>query len=109
MEAVEQVNPREEFGNVAPFAQAWIAEWEQQGMEKGLEKGLEMGEHKGLISLTLRLVHRRFGEIDEAMRGRISALPNQRLEDFGEALLDFASPDDLRQWLEAQPDDGKVM
>ncbi len=113
VEAMEQVIPREEFGDVAPFAKAWIAEWEKQGlekgMEKGLEKGMELGEHKGMTSLTLRLVHRRFGEIGEATRERIRGLPNHRLEDLGEALLDFASSEELRQWLADKPDEFNIV
>ena len=44
---------------------------------------------------------RRLGEVSEAERVQIAALSVEQLEVLGEALLDFSSGDDLREWLSA--------
>lgn len=44
---------------------------------------------------------RRFGELSQEIRVRISNLPLSVLEVLSEALLDFSSLDDLSAWLEA--------
>ncbi len=119
--AMQEAFPVEELGTVAPFARTWIERWRKEGLEMGREEGLEMGreeglemgreegreegihlgEHQALSSLTFRQTRRRFPEVDNATVERIQALPNQRLEEFGEALLDFGSLEDLHQWLAA--------
>ncbi len=111
--AMQEAFPVEELGTVAPFARTWIERWRKEGLEMGREEGLEMGreegreegiqlgEHQALSSLTLRQARRRFPDVDPATVARIQALSNQRLEEFGEALLDFGSLGDLEQWLAA--------
>ncbi|MEK7830815.1 MAG: Rpn family recombination-promoting nuclease/putative transposase, partial [Acidobacteriota bacterium] len=94
-DAMLELLPKEEIGTEAPFAQSWI----QEGMEKGMEKGVQLGQHLGMASLSLRLVQRRFGQVDEMVSTQIRALPNPMLEEFGEALFDFASPEEMRRWL----------
>jgi hypothetical protein len=71
-----------------------IAEtWKRGGMQIGLQQGT--------AALTLRMLQKRFGKIDEATQGLIKALTFEQLEQPGEALLDFKSPDDLSNWLKA--------
>ena len=88
--------PDLEFDKSALFIQEW--------MEEGREEGIQIGEHKALCSLTLRLIHHVLGEIDSATQERIQALPNHKLEELGEALLDFTSLDDLNKWLSDNSD-----
>jgi Domain of unknown function (DUF4351)/Putative transposase, YhgA-like len=71
-----------------------------QGLEQGLHQGLEQGLHQGEVTVTLRLLKRRFGVLPEAVTTRISALPLARVEALADALLDFATPDDLTRWLD---------
>jgi predicted transposase/invertase (TIGR01784 family) len=85
-EAMHEAFPTEELGTVAPFARTWIKRWQAEGV----------------CSLTLRQVRHRFPSVEAATLEQIQALPNERLEDFGEALLDFASLDELHQWLAAK-------
>lgn len=80
-----------EFDKSALFIQEWMAE----GREKGREEGL----HTGLYSLTLRQLQRVVGPLDEITQTQIQALPNDKLEALGEALLDFTTPADLHTWL----------
>ncbi len=52
------------------------------------------------VKLVLRLLNRRIGEVPQSLTEQISGLSVELLEDLGEALLDFSSETDLRQWLE---------
>jgi hypothetical protein len=65
-----------------------------------MEKGLEQGHQEGTRVLVLRQLRKRLGGLDEAAEARVRALPTERLEELGEALLDFSGPDDLAAWLE---------
>jgi predicted transposase YdaD len=61
----------------------------------------EEGRQQEAANLVLRLLSRRFGELSQEIRVRISNLPLSVLEDLSEALLDFSNLDDLLAWLEA--------
>ena len=109
-EAMQEVFPYPdlEFDKSALFIQEWMEEGREEGVaigrEEGREEGIQIGEHKALSSLTLRQIHRVIGEIDSATRERIQALPNHKLEELGEALLEFTSLDDLNKWLSDNSD-----
>jgi hypothetical protein len=47
----------------------------------------------------LRLLNRRFGELPPHITETIQKLSVEKLEDLGEALLDFESQADLINWL----------
>ncbi len=67
----------------------------QDILEQGLQQGLQRE-----ISLVLRQIKRRFGDLDSAIEVRIRSLSIDQLENLGEALLDFAQPDELLNWLD---------
>ena len=69
----------------------------QQGMERGIERGVEQGER----SLLLRLLNRRLGVVSEELISQINTLPLNKLEDLGEALLDFRGEADLFSWFQS--------
>ena len=69
------------------------------GMERGMERGMEQGMQREAASLVLRQLNRRFGNLSTQQQEQIQGLPTQRLEDLGEALLDFTSTADLENWL----------
>jgi predicted transposase YdaD len=64
-----------------------------------VRKGLEEGRQLEASVLLLRLLERRCGPLQPKLRDTISALPLERLESLGDAVLDFQGPDDLLQWL----------
>ena len=74
-------------------------EGRQQGLQEGLQEGLQQGAYQTAIQLVLRLLTRLFGEIDKATQARIRTLRLEQLEQVGEALLDFTTPEDLQTWL----------
>jgi heme oxygenase len=62
----------------------------QEGLQEGLEK-----EQR----LIIRLLNRRIGEIDSLLVQKVQQLSVEKLEELGEALLDFTSITDLETWL----------
>jgi predicted transposase YdaD len=77
----------------------------QELIEEGLLEGRQEGEAQGrraeAASMTLRLLNHRCGPLTDATSARIQALPLERLEALGLALLDFSGAEDLAAWLEA--------
>jgi predicted transposase/invertase (TIGR01784 family) len=63
------------------------------------EVGLEQGREEATLSLVIRQLSKRFGEISEKTRSSISILSLPVLEELSEALLDFTSLTDLQAWL----------
>lgn len=64
-------------------------------LAKGIQQGLQQGE----LDLTLRLLRRKFGELPDRLVKEIKTLSLNRLEAFGDSLLDFQSLDDVTVWL----------
>jgi predicted transposase/invertase (TIGR01784 family) len=66
------------------------------------ETGEQQGEQRALQrekALILRQVTRRVGAVPQDLRSSVELLSIDRLETLGEALLDFTSLQDLRDWL----------
>ncbi|PPT04967.1 putative cytoplasmic protein [Geitlerinema sp. FC II] len=80
-----------------------ITSWMERGIEQGLQQGLERGRERE-ISLVLRLLDRRLGEVDSQLCDRIRLLPLDDIEALGEALLDFETEADLIAWLSQYSD-----
>ena len=59
------------------------------------------GRQEEAKSLVLRQLNRRVGNLSPAVEMRVKALTLVRLEDLGEALLDFGQIGDLIAWLDA--------
>ncbi|WP_017293951.1 DUF4351 domain-containing protein [Geminocystis herdmanii] len=88
-----------------------IAEVEKQGIQQGIQQGLQQGIQQGLqqgiqqrlqqeINMFIRLLKRKIGNVSPELENRVKNIPMDKLEDFGEALLDFNSPQDLTHWLD---------
>ena len=75
------------------------AQGKAEGIKEGEAKGRAEGIKEGEVSLVLRLLKRRIGEIQPSDESRITGLSVEQLEALGEALLDFSSTDDLSAWL----------
>ena len=63
-------------------------------------EGMNEGRQAEGQSLTLRQLSRRFGTVSSEVNAAVIALPLAKLEDLGEALLDFKEINDLMNWLE---------
>ncbi|QEI43059.1 hypothetical protein BMF77_03675 [Dolichospermum sp. UHCC 0315A] len=60
----------------------------------------ELAKQEGEQRLIIRLLNRRIGEIDSLLIQKVQELPVEKLEELGEALLDFTSVTDLETWLQ---------
>ena len=72
---------------------------QKRGEKIGQKRGEEIGQKIGEERLVIRLISRRFGELQPALTERIKLLSTEELEDLGEALLDFLEVSDLVAWL----------
>ncbi|MEB3223112.1 MAG: DUF4351 domain-containing protein [Candidatus Sericytochromatia bacterium] len=59
------------------------------------------GRQQEALRVVLRQLGRRIGLPGPEVQGQLEALTTEQLEDLGEALLDFAQPEDLTGWLAA--------
>jgi hypothetical protein len=71
----------------------------EQDREKAIQQEEAIGLQQGEANLVLRLLNRRFGELPPHITETIQKLTVEKLEDLGEALLDFKSQADLINWL----------
>jgi predicted transposase/invertase (TIGR01784 family) len=71
----------------------------RDAMDEGRVEGRVEGRMEEAQSLLLRQLVRRFGSVDQAIESQIRSLPLSRLEDLGEALLEFSQSSDLSDWL----------
>jgi hypothetical protein len=92
--------------------QAELAQLSPQEQEETMEltttwkeEGRREGQQAEALSITRRLLTRRFGLLAPELDERISILTLPRLETLIEDLLDFTSMDDLRTWLDTNPSD----
>lgn len=76
-----------------------LEEGRQEGRQEGQQEGLRQGEAK----IVLRLLSRRLGLFSADLKQRIESLPVARLEELGDALLDFQEVKDLETWLAQIP------
>jgi predicted transposase YdaD len=60
------------------------------------------GRGEGQLDLILRQLKRRFGLLDIQMETQLRSLNLDQLAELGEALLDFANPEDLQAWLKQE-------
>jgi predicted transposase/invertase (TIGR01784 family) len=63
------------------------------------QEARQEGEQAGEVRLVLRLLSKRFGEIDDRRIQVINNLTLEQLDNLGEALLDFGELADLDSWL----------
>ncbi|MGD1702823.1 Rpn family recombination-promoting nuclease/putative transposase [Dapis sp. BLCC M229] len=71
----------------------------EEGREEGRQEGKEEGRQDEAIALIMRLLKKRFGEIDTETISKIENLTIEELENLGEDFLDFNSITDLENWL----------
>ncbi len=96
---LDRIEPRKQE-EVMEIVTSWMEEGLQRGRQEGLEQGLEEGRRQEALALVLRQLARRVGEMEAELQERIQALELVQIEDLGEALLDFATKEDLETWLE---------
>ena len=73
--------------------------------QEALEEGREEGREEGIRLILLRQLSRQFDELPETLQEQVNQLSLEALKALGEALFDFASEADLRDWLEQRQQD----
>jgi hypothetical protein len=73
--------------------------WIRVGIREGLAAGREEGRLQGEVELILKLLGRRLGTIQDADKKAVRKLELSKIEDLGEALLQFSTYQDLTRWL----------
>lgn len=77
----------------------YVTSWERMGYARGLTEGREEGREEGEKKLVVRLLQRRFGEVDEKLLRRVNRLSLEQVEQLSDVLFDFTSLQDLKRWL----------
>jgi predicted transposase YdaD len=88
--------------NLAMRLSALYIEKIQEAQQVGEARGRQEGRTEEGQALILRLLTRRVGNVPMEAEIRVKALPLERLEDLGEALLDFTQIGDLLAWLDLE-------
>ncbi|MBW4510611.1 MAG: DUF4351 domain-containing protein [Scytonematopsis contorta HA4267-MV1] len=94
---------------LAPLFQQERERAKQEGILKGRQQERQEAQQREQFLvirreqlLIIRLLNRRLGEIDSSLIERVRGLSIEKLEDLGEALLDFSTLADLEAWLGQQ-------
>lgn len=92
---------REDIMKESVTYQAILQQGVQLGIQQGVQQGIQQGLKQEAVSLILRQLSRRLGELNSQLEERIQQLSILQLEELAEALLDFSDAPDLIAWLEA--------
>jgi hypothetical protein len=95
---IEALEPKSK--EIAMFWTSWHEEGMKAGMKAGMREGKQEGRQEEALTLVQRQLRRRFGAPVEALLERVRQLPTTRLEELGEALMDFSGVSDLERWLD---------
>ncbi|WP_293132590.1 Rpn family recombination-promoting nuclease/putative transposase [Microcoleus sp. bin38.metabat.b11b12b14.051] len=90
---------REEFDTLQE--QEFLVQDQEGSAALSKEEGREEGRQQGQINTIMRLLNRRFGQINPDVQTQIAELSIDKLNDLTEALLDFSNAEDLTAWLQA--------
>jgi predicted transposase YdaD len=77
----------------------YVTNAERFGFERGIQEGRQKGRQEEGLTLVFRQLTRRLGMIAPETEIQIRTLSLDRLEELGEALLDFSNRSDLEVWL----------
>lgn len=104
LDAQEKVIFEEQIAEFAPQEEEKtmqiVTSWMEEGIEKGLIQGRAEGLTEGQRSVIVKLLQKRCGKLSRAVTARLEALSSAKLDELADALLDFASVNDLTAWLD---------
>jgi predicted transposase/invertase (TIGR01784 family) len=106
LNAIEERIFQEQLASIEPQQEERVMQivtsWMRQGIQQGMQQGMQQGIQQGELTLILRQLNRRLGDVNPQLQERIQGLSTAELEDLGEALLDFTNTSDLEAWLESK-------
>jgi predicted transposase YdaD len=95
---------QEELGRIEPEEQERV----MQIVTSWMRTGIEQGRREGEVSIVMRLLRRKIGELNPEVEAKVRELPDSQLEALSEALLDFTSIDDLIYWFDRHEKRGLI-
>jgi len=96
---IAKVESREMRDRVMQLTNPWIEAGKREGLQQGRNEGRSQGRHEGEAELVLKQLARRLGALSAAQEKSIRKLPLTKIEELGEALLEFTSRADFVRWL----------
>lgn len=90
-----ELEEKEWIMSLRSIFQEKLAETEQKGIQQGIQAGIQ--QQRDLVS---RLLKRKVGELPPELESQMKNLSVDKLQNLGEALLDFSTQEDLINWLE---------
>jgi predicted transposase YdaD len=72
------------------------------GLDLEEPRAIQEAKEEEALSITLRLLKRRLGNIPDELLSRVQGLSLVHIEDLCDVLLDFATVADLERWLQQQ-------
>jgi predicted transposase/invertase (TIGR01784 family) len=81
----------EDLQTMGTLLDANIREWAAEARREGRQEGRQQGRQEGEVTLLTRQLRRRFGELPEWVHQRLRHAPSDKLERWGERLLDVES------------------
>ena len=104
---IEEEKFAAEIGSLIPAEKEEVMQivtsWMEQGIEQGIERGIQQGRQEAITKekdLIVRQIKRKVGNIDMELETRIKSLNLEVIEVLAEAIFDFATVEDLRNWLD---------
>ena len=76
----------------------YVSGIERRAIQRGLQQGLQQGLQRER-DLVLRQLKRQLGKVSKQTEKDIRTLSIEKIEELGEALLDFQKASDLQTWL----------
>jgi BMFP domain-containing protein YqiC len=73
-----------------------------------MRTGIEQGRREGEVSIVMRLLKRKVGELNPEIETKVRELSETQLEALSEALLDFTSINSLVYWFDRHNDRGLI-
>jgi hypothetical protein len=99
LKAKEQERFNQEMRKLPTKEREKVMELTTSWKEEGRAEGIQAGQRQASTSLVLRLLRKRFTKLAKKTEARIQKLPTEKLQELGEALLDFKDKSDLEKWL----------
>lgn len=78
--------------------------WIEQGMQQGMQQGVRQGIEQGTVNVLLRILNRRFGNLDPMLETRIRRLPAKQLYQITDIALDASSLEAVIAFLNTLPE-----
>jgi len=73
-----------------------------------MRTGIEQGRREGEVSIVMRLLRRKVGELNPEIETKVRELSESQLEALSESLLEFTSINDLVYWFDRHEKHGLI-